>query len=64
MEKLASDITSVLMGTDVIPRRSFIYEHANEAEIDAIKRGKIGMAEQIITTEYAEVMQKALLIMR
>ncbi len=33
--KLASDITTVLMGTDVALRRGFIYEHANEAEIDA-----------------------------
>lgn len=33
--KMASDVTSILMGTDVPPRRSFIYEHANEAEIDA-----------------------------
>ena len=33
--KMASDVTSILMGTDVPPRRNFIYEHANEAEIDA-----------------------------
>lgn len=33
--KMASDVTSILMGTDVVPRRNFIYEHANEAEIDA-----------------------------
>ena len=32
---MASDVTSILMGTDVPPRRNFIYEHANEAEIDA-----------------------------
>ena len=33
--KMASDVTSVLMGTDVVLRRNFIYEHANEAAIDA-----------------------------
>ena len=33
--KMASDVTSVLMGNDVPPRREFIYNHAREAEIDA-----------------------------
>jgi len=33
--KMASDVTSILMGNDVPPRREFIYNHANEAEIDA-----------------------------
>ncbi len=33
--RMASDITEMLMGTDVPPRKAFIYEHANEAEIDA-----------------------------
>ncbi len=33
--KMASDITSMLMGTDVAPRREFIYNHADEAQIDA-----------------------------
>ena len=33
--KMASDMTSILMGTDVPTRRQFIYDHANEAEIDA-----------------------------
>ena len=35
--KMASDMTSILMGTDVPTRRQFIYDHANEAEIDAEK---------------------------
>ncbi|MCR5388286.1 MAG: DNA gyrase subunit B [Lachnospiraceae bacterium] len=30
----ASEITSMLMGTDVPPRKAFIYEHANDAELD------------------------------
>ncbi|RGY97475.1 DNA gyrase subunit B [Clostridium sp. AM58-1XD] len=33
--RLASEITELLMGSDVPPRRRFIYEHADEAEIDA-----------------------------
>ena len=32
--RMASDITELLMGTDVLPRRTFIYEHATEAELD------------------------------
>ncbi len=32
--RLASEVTEMLMGTDVGPRRDFIYEHAHEAEID------------------------------
>jgi len=32
--KLASDVTSLLMGTEVPPRRSFIYEHAHDAILD------------------------------
>ena len=32
--RMASDVTEMLMGTDVPPRREFIYEHANEAELD------------------------------
>ena len=31
---LSSDITDVLMGTDVPPRREFIYEHASDAALD------------------------------
>lgn len=31
---LSSDITDILMGTDVPPRRAFIYEHAADAELD------------------------------
>ena len=32
--RMASEITELLMGTDVLPRRTFIYEHATEAELD------------------------------
>lgn len=33
--KMAAEVTSMLMGSEVPPRREFIYTHANEAEIDA-----------------------------
>ena len=33
--RLASEVTELLMGSDVPPRRKFIYDHAEEAEIDA-----------------------------
>lgn len=32
--KMASDITSMLMGTEVPPRRDFIHAHAHDAELD------------------------------
>ena len=32
--RMASDITELLMGTDVPPRKSFIYRHAHDAELD------------------------------
>ena len=32
--RMASDVTAMLMGTDVPPRKAFIYEHANDAELD------------------------------
>lgn len=32
--RLASEVTEMLMGSEVAPRRQFIYEHANEAELD------------------------------
>ena len=32
--RMASDITELLMGNDVPPRRAFIYEHAHDAELD------------------------------
>ncbi len=32
--RIASDITGMLMGPDVPPRRSFIYQHANDADLD------------------------------
>ena len=31
---MASEVTSLLMGSDVPPRRAFIYEHAKDAELD------------------------------
>ncbi|MCI8727392.1 MAG: DNA gyrase subunit B [Hungatella sp.] len=33
--RLASEVTELLMGSDVPPRRRFIYDHAEEAEVDA-----------------------------
>ena len=33
--RLASEVTELLMGSDVPPRKKFIYDHADEAEIDA-----------------------------
>uniref|UniRef100_N2ALV1 DNA topoisomerase (ATP-hydrolyzing) n=1 Tax=Eubacterium plexicaudatum ASF492 TaxID=1235802 RepID=N2ALV1_9FIRM len=32
--RMASDVTEMLMGNDVPPRRAFIYEHAKDAELD------------------------------
>ena len=32
--RMASDVTSMLMGSEVPPRRNFIYEHAKEANLD------------------------------
>ena len=32
--RMASDVTEMLMGSDVPPRRAFIYEHAQDAELD------------------------------
>ena len=32
--RMASDVTSLLMGNDVPPRKEFIYKHANDAELD------------------------------
>ena len=32
--RLANEVTEILMGSDVEPRRDFIYEHAKEAELD------------------------------
>ena len=32
--RMASDVTAMLMGTDVPPRRAFIYEHAHDADLD------------------------------
>ena len=32
---LANQVTELLMGSDVPPRKKFIYDHAEEAEIDA-----------------------------
>ena len=32
--RLASSVTEILMGSDVPPRKDFIYEHARDAELD------------------------------
>ena len=32
--RLASSVTEVLMGSEVPPRKAFIYEHAADAELD------------------------------
>lgn len=32
--RMASEVTELLMGTDVPPRKAFIYEHATDAELD------------------------------
>ena len=32
--RLASSVTEILMGSDVPPRKKFIYEHAQDAELD------------------------------
>lgn len=32
--RMASDVTEVLMGTDVPPRKAFIYQHAQNAQLD------------------------------
>ncbi len=33
--RLASSVTEILMGSDVPPRKTFIYEHAADAQVDA-----------------------------
>ena len=32
--RMASEVTELLMGTEVPPRKAFIYDHANDAELD------------------------------
>ena len=32
--RMASNVTEMLMGTEVPPRRAFIHEHATDAELD------------------------------
>ena len=32
--RMASDVTEMLMGNEVGPRRDFIYENANDADLD------------------------------
>lgn len=32
--RLASSVTEILMGSEVPPRKAFIYEHAQDAELD------------------------------
>ena len=32
--RMASEVTEMLMGTEVTPRKAFIYKNAREAELD------------------------------
>ena len=32
--RMASEVTEMLMGSDVAPRRQFIHEHAHDADLD------------------------------
>ena len=32
--RMASEVTELLMGTEVPPRKAYIYEHATDAELD------------------------------
>jgi DNA gyrase subunit B len=32
--RMASEVTEMLMGTEVPPRKEFIYHHAQDAELD------------------------------
>ena len=32
--RMASDVTEMLMGTEVLPRKQFLYKHATDAELD------------------------------
>ena len=32
--RMASEVTEILMGTEVPPRKAFIYDHATDAELD------------------------------
>ena len=32
--RMASEVTAMLMGTDVGPRRDFIHDHADDADLD------------------------------
>ena len=32
--RLASEMTEILMGSEVPPRKAFIYEHARDAQLD------------------------------
>ena len=34
--RMASEVTEMLMGTEVPPRKTFIYEHATDAELDIL----------------------------
>ena len=45
--RMASDVTAMLMGTDVPPRKAFIYEHANDAILDvSILLGFLGVRKK------------------
>ena len=32
--RMATEVTEMLMGTEVLPRKEFIYRHAQDAELD------------------------------
>ena len=58
--RMASEVTELLMGSDVPPRKKFIYDHADEAGDRRIE-GEFTMSEKILRTEYSEEMQKSYL---
>ena len=40
--RMASDVTEVLMGTDVPPRKAFIYQHAKDiGSLSVVMKGKV-----------------------
>ena len=62
--RMASDITEILMGTEVPPRKAFIYEHAQDAELD--EEGERKWQTQIILSELniRKLCRNHILIMR
>ena len=57
--RMASDITEILMGTEVPPRKAFIYEACTRCRTRCIGGKKMANADNIIRTEYSEIMQKS-----